>query len=265
MFDDFFLRAIVGGLGVALVAGPLGCFIVWRRMAYFGDALAHAALLGVALGLLIGSGPTVGVIAVAALAALTLFGLERLRLLAGDTLLGIISHSALALGLVVLALMTELRVDLLAYLFGDVLAVSRTDLAVIWLAGAVVLVVLMLVWRPLIAGTVDPDIARAEGLPTERARLAFMLMIALTVAVAMKIVGVILVTSLLIIPAATVRRFARGPETMAILAAVAGAMSVLAGLAGSLYFDTPSGPSIVVAAALGFVISLAVAPMVEIS
>jgi zinc transport system permease protein len=263
MFDDFFVRAIAGGLGVALVAGPLGCFIVWRRMAYFGDALAHAGLLGVALGLLAGAGPTAGVVAVAVLAALALFGLERLRLIAGDTLLGIVSHSALAVGLVVLALMSQLRVDLMAYLFGDVLAVSRTDLVVIWGAGAAVIATLVLIWRPLVAGTVDPDIARAEGLPADRARLAFMLMIALTVAIAMKIVGVILVTSLLIIPAATVRRLAGSPEAMAILAAAAGAGAVLVGLTASLYLDTPSGPSIVVAAALGFVISLAVAPLAK--
>jgi zinc transport system permease protein len=256
MFDDFFVRALVGGLGVALVAGPLGCFIVWRRMAYFGDALAHSALLGVALGLAVGIGPTSGVLVIAVAVAVALVMLERLQVVASDTALGILSHSALAVGLVALALMDWVRVDLLSYLFGDILAVSRTDLILIWGAGAAILAGLAFIWRPLLAATVDLDIARAEGLPADAVRLVFMLLIAATVAIAMKIVGVILITALLIIPAAAARPFSATPERMAFIAALAGAVAVIAGLVFSLTFDAPSGPSIVVASGLLFALAV---------
>lgn len=247
--DDFLLRALLGGAGLALVAGPLGCVVVWRRMAYFGDTLSHSALLGVALGFLFGIGLNTGVALVCVGIAVLLSLLQEQRRLATDTLLGIISHSALSLGLIALALMESLRVDLLAYLFGDILAVTRSDLAWIWGGGAVVLLILALIWRRLLALTVDPDLARVEGMPVGRIRLTFMLLIAGTIALAMKIVGILLVTSLLIIPAAAARRFARGPEEMAVLAAATGLLAVAAGLGLSLGADLPTGPAIVAAAA----------------
>jgi zinc transport system permease protein len=248
MLDDFFVRAVLGGVGVAAAAGPLGCFVVWRRMAYFGDTIAHAALLGIALGLLIEIGPTAGVVAVTLVVSGLLLLFERLGRAPSDALLGILAHASLSIGLVVLGLIFWVRVDLLAYLFGDILAVSRSDLLVIWIGAAVVLLGLVMLWRPLLAATVAEDIARAEGVPTDLARVAFMLMIALTVAFAMKVVGVLLVTSLLIIPAATASRFARTPGKMAAVAALIGALAVLAGLFLSDGLDTPAGPSIVVAA-----------------
>lgn len=256
MLDDFFWRALIGGIGVALVAGPLGCFIVWRRMAYFGDTMAHAALLGVALALLLEIHITAGVFAVAAAVAFALVLLQRQNALPTDALLGILSHSTLALGLVMVAFMAWVRIDLLSYLFGDLLAVSPLDIAVIWGGGAVVLAILAAVWRPLLAGTVSEELAAAEGLSPERARLVFMLLMAGVIAIAMKIVGILLITSLLVIPAATARRFAAGPERMALLAAGIGALAVALGLFGSLHFDTPSGPSVVVAALLLFLLSL---------
>jgi zinc transport system permease protein len=157
---------------------------------------------------------------------------------------------------VLLAFMTWVRVDLVSFLFGDILAVSRSDIDVIWGGGVLVLIALVYLWRPLIASTVSEDIAEAEGLSPKRARLYFMLLLALVIAIAMKIVGILLITSLLIIPAAAARRFASTPEMMAVLSAVAGAVAVVAGLFGSLRFDTPSGPSIVVAALAIFVLSL---------
>jgi len=253
MLDDFFTRAILAGVGVALVAGPLGCFIVWRRLAYFGDTLSHSALLGVALALLFEVNITFAVFGVAAAVALSLLLLQKRATLSSDSLLGLLSHSSLALGLVVLAFMTWVRVDLMGFLFGDILAVSVTDIAIIYGGGVIILVVLVLIWRPLFAATVNTDLAEAEGLRPQRANVVFMLLMALVIAIAMKIVGVLLITALLIIPAATARRFARGPEQMAILAAVIGTAAVIAGLFGSLEWDTPSGPSIVVAA-LGYFI-----------
>jgi zinc transport system permease protein len=256
MLDDFFVRALLAGIGVALVAGPLGCFVVWRRMAYFGDTMAHSALLGVAVGFLLELAPTVGVIAVTAATALALLALQRRREMAADTLLGILSHSSLSIGLVVISLMVWLRIDLFGYLFGDVLAVGIGDLIRIYTGGLVALAALAIVWRPLLALTIDEDLARAEGVRAGPVSVAFMLLIALVIAIAMKIVGVLLITSLLIIPAAAARRVARTPEQMAVAAALAGALAVCLGLYGSLAFDTPSGPSIVVAALMLFLASL---------
>ncbi len=248
----FLWRALAAGIGVALIAGPLGSFVVWRRMAYFGDTLAHSALLGIALGFLLGIDLQIGVAAVCVALALLLVALQRQQVLAADTLLGILSHSALSIGLVAVAFMRGLRVDLMGYLFGDILAVGLADLAWIYGGAALALAILAAIWRPLLAMTVHEELARAEGVPVVAVRLAFMLVMALTVAIAMKVVGVLLITSLLIIPAATARRFARTPEQMAMLAALVGSLAVAGGLAGSLAFDTPSGPSVVVCAAALF-------------
>jgi zinc transport system permease protein len=256
MLDDFFVRAIVAGVGVALVAGPLGCFIVWRRLAYFGDTLSHSALLGVALALILQVNITAAVFAVSALVALSLLGLQRRASLSSDSLLGLLAHSSLALGLVALAFLPSVRVDLMGFLFGDILAVSIPDLAVIYLGGATVVLVLAFVWRPLFAATVNYELAEAEGMRPDRANVIFMLLMATVIAISMKIVGVLLITALLIIPAATARRMARGPEAMALIAAVLGVVSVVAGLFGSLEWDTPSGPSIVVAALILFLLAL---------
>lgn len=256
VIDDFLWRALAAGFGVVMIAGPLGCFIVWRRMAYFGDSLAHSALLGIALGLLLGIDLTLGIAAGALGIALLLLALQQQRKLASDTLLGILAHAGLALGLVVLSFFETLRVDLLAYLFGDVLAVAWGDLIWIYGGGLLALAALIAIWRPLLSITAHEELARAEGVPVLAVHLVFVVLIAMVIATAMKIVGVLLITSLMIIPAATARGFARSPEQMAIGAVLAGALSVLLGLGGSLAWDTPSGPSVVVAALLLFVASL---------
>ncbi len=260
MFDDFFVRAMVAGIGVALMAGPLGCFVVWRRMAYFGDTMAHSALLGVALSLLFQLNLIVSVFIVASLVSLLLLFLQRRQALSADALLGILSHSALAFGLVIVAFMTWVRIDLVAFLFGDILAVSVSDIYLIWGGGVVVLFAIAYLWKPLLASTVNAELAEAEGMRPERSKLLFMLLMALVIAIAMKIVGIMLITSLLIIPAATARRFSSTPEIMAVLASVIGAVAVVGGLMGSLHYDTPSGPSIVVAAVMLFILSLLPAP-----
>lgn len=256
MLDDFFVRAILGSVGVAAMAGPLGCFVVWRRMAYFGDTTAHAALLGIGLGITLGIDLTIGVAAVTISVALLLLAMERNTGLALDTLLGILAHSSLALGVIVIALSPSLRVDLTAYLFGDVLSVSVSDLAVIFSLAVVVLAVLAVIWRKLVAATMDEELAAAEGINPARYRIALVLLLAIVIAVAMKVVGVLLVTALLIIPAAAARRLSSSPEQMAIVSVCLAIGAAVGGLYLSLYFDTPSGPSIVIAAALIFSVSL---------
>jgi zinc transport system permease protein len=251
MLDDFLFRALLAGVGVALATGPLGAFVVWRRMAYFGDSTAHAAILGVALALAfdlpIGLGTLVvslGVaVAVATLAA---------RGWAMDTTLGVLAHSALAFGLLAVSFVPEARTDLSAYLFGDILAVSRTDLGFIWLGALAVVALLVWRWSALLTATLNEDLAAASGIDPDRERLVLTLALALTVAVALKVVGALLIAAMLIIPAAAARGLARSPETMAIIASAVGAMAVAGGLGLSLRMDTPAGPSIVAVAAIAF-------------
>jgi len=247
--ENFLLAALLGGLGVALVAGPLGTVIVWRRMAYFGETLAHAALLGLSLGILLSWPMQWSVMGVCVILALTLSQLQQERNLSNDTWLGILAHSTLAIGLVVMTYLEGVRVDLLGYLFGDILALDQYDLLWIYMGGAIVLLGLVFIWRPLIAWIVDEELAIVEGVPVNIVRTVLMVLIALVIAVAMKIVGVLLIAALMIIPAATARQFARTPEGMAIGASIFGGLAVLAGLALSFWLDIPAGPAIVVGAA----------------
>ncbi len=255
MLDDFLVRALLAGIGLALVAGPAGCFIVWRRLAYFGETIAHSALLGVALAILVDLDLTIGIFVIASLVVLVMFYLESRDTLPTDTLLGLLAHGGLALGLVILSFFPNMRVDLQALLFGDILAVSRADLAVIWIGGGIALGVLRLIWRPLLAATVSVDLARAAGLNPDRERLIFGIFLAAVIAAAIKVVGVLLIVALLVIPAATARRFASSPERMALGAATLGSIAVAGGLFASANLDTPSGPSIVVVALILFVVT----------
>jgi zinc transport system permease protein len=251
LLDGFLARAMLAGAGVALTAGPLGCFVLWRRMAYFGDATAHATLLGVALSLAISAPVVAGAVVVAAAMGLILTALVE-RGHGEDALLGVLSHSALAAGLVAVSVTPGVRTDLSVYLFGDILAVGRGDLALIAGGAALVLGVLAWRWDRLLTATLDPDLARAGGVDPVRERLILTLGLAVVVAVAIEVVGALLITALLIIPAAAARPFAATPERMAALAAGIGAGSALAGLWASWTFDTPAGPSIVCAAAVAF-------------
>ena len=263
MLDDFFIRAVVGGTGVALLAGPLGCFIVWRRLAYFGDTLSHSALLGVAMALLLNMNITLTVFVISVAVSMLLILLQRRASLSSDALLGLLAHATLAVGLVVLAFMTWVRVDLMGFLFGDILAITAGDIAIIWGGGLVVLALVSFIWKSLLASTVSYEIAVAEGLRPDLANFFFMVLLAGVIAISMKIVGVLLITALLIIPAATARRFSGNPEIMAVMASILGAGSVWLGLEGSLKWDTPAGPSIVVAALAFFIISVLPLPKLK--
>lgn len=251
---DFIVRALLAGLSVALVAGPLGCFVVWRRMAYFGDTLAHSALLGIGLGLLVEADLQLAVIAGCVVVALLLGLMERQARLATDTLLGILAHGSLAIGLVVLSF-SEVQVDLLNYLFGDLLTVGLRDLA--WIAGMslAALAVLLLFWNRFLSITLHRELAQVEGLDAGKLQLVLMLLVALVVAVSMKIIGVLLITALLVIPPAAARNLARTPETMAALASLFGCLAVLGGMGASFWWDTPTGPSVVVAAVCLFALA----------
>ncbi|MGI9251538.1 MAG: iron chelate uptake ABC transporter family permease subunit [Pseudohongiellaceae bacterium] len=251
---NFFLYALLAGLAVAAVAGPLGSLIVWRRMAYVGDTLAHSTLLGIAIGLLTGGNLQLAILLTALVFAALLTLLERKPTLASDTILGILAHSSLALGVLVLALTSSLRVDLESYLFGALLTINTSDL--IWVLAATIIAALTLfrLWNAFLATTVHAELAQVEGHNTPRLKLILSLLIALTIAVSMKIVGVLLITSLLIIPPAAARRLSSTPEQMALLASIIGCLSVILGLLLAFYANIPVGPTIVVVATVFFVV-----------
>lgn len=257
MLDDFLVRAGLAAVGLSLATGPLGSFVVWRRMAYFGDATAHAAVLGVALALATDLPIGIGTLTVALAMAVTVAGLSA-RGWAMDTTLGVLAHSALAFGLVAVSFFPTVRTDLSSYLFGDILAVSRPELGLVWLGSLVVLCLLAWRWQRLLTATLSEDLAHAAGINPDRERLVLVLALALVVAVALKIVGALLIAAMLIIPAAAARSFARTPEAMAGAAMLLGAVSGLGGLGLSLWQDTPTGPSIIVVAAALFALSTAI-------
>ncbi|MDJ0627940.1 MAG: iron chelate uptake ABC transporter family permease subunit [Rhodobacter sp.] len=254
LLDSFLVRAVLAGLGVALAAAPLGCFVVWRRMAYFGDATAHASILGVALALAMSISVFAGALAVALAMATTVSALSG-RGYAVDTLLGVLAHSSLAFGLVAVSFLQGVRIDLMAYLFGDILAVDRTDLALIWVGAILVLALIRWRWSALLTATLNPDLAYAGGIDPRREQMVLTVALALVVAAAIKVVGALLIAALLLIPAAAARPFATTPERMAMIAALLGGVSACAGLWLSYRFDTPTGPTIVCTAAGLFALS----------
>jgi zinc transport system permease protein len=254
MLEPFFIKAIVAGIGVAIMCGTLGCFVAWQRLAYFGDTIAHAALLGVVLSLMMDSSMDFGIIAVSLGLAASVAYFERHKQLASDTLLGIAAHGALAISLVLLSF-SSITVDIGGYLFGDILAVNWNDIALIYVVTAAILFAVKHLWRDLMRVTLHADIAKVEGVNVARTKLFLMLLIALAVAVSIKIVGMLLITALLIIPAAIARYFSATPLDMIKFSTIAGVVAVTVGLGGSLTWDTPSGPSIIVAALVVFLVA----------
>ena len=253
--DDFIIRALLAGLAIAVIAGPLGVFVLWRRMAYFGDTLSHSAILGVALGFLLSINLNVGILASTLTVAVLLILSERQKSIGSDTILGIMAHSALSLGIILISFVKSVRVNIDAWLFGDILAISWNDVWLISAALIIVSLIMFFIWNDLLSITVHEDLARVEGVRVGLISAIYTILIAILVAVAMKVVGALLVTALLIIPAAAARKLSKTPEQMAILAIVSGIISVLAGLTASFLWDTPAGPSIVMAATGLFLLS----------
>ena len=256
MLNDFFIRALIAGIGIALVTGPIGCFIIWRRLSFFGDTLSHSALLGVTIGFFFDINVAVSVFLISSAIALVLLKLQKTTKLPGDALLGLLAHSSLAVGLVVISFLSSIRFDIMGLLFGDILAVNEIDLLIIWLGGAMILLILKIIWKPLFASTVNNELAEAEGMNPERANAIFTILLAAIIAISIKIVGLLLITGMLIMPAAMSRNISNNPQQMVKLSVVGGLLSVLIGLFSSLQFNSPSGPSIITAALVLFSFTL---------
>ena len=256
MFDDFIVRAFAAGIGLAFITGPLGCFIVWRRLSYFGDTIAHSALLGVVIAYALNFNLIIAVFVVSCLLALSLLFLQKRTNLPDDALLGLLAHSVLAIGLVLLGILSFIRIDLMGLLFGDILSVNVTDLLFVWIGGGIVLIVLILIWRPLFAGTVNLELAKAEGLNPDLANAIFTLLIASVIAISIKIVGILLITGLLIIPASASRNLSSTPIQMAIISSIIGVASVVLGIQTSMIWNTPTGPTILTITLGAFILTL---------
>lgn len=253
---DFMLRALIAGMGIAVIAGSLGVFVVWRRMAYFGEAMAHSSLLGVVLGVALGVMPWVTVMIVSALVAVLLFVMERSGRATMDSAIGVIAHGSLAVGLVILAFLDNRQISLFSYLFGDILATTTGDL---WLTGAGVIGVLGVLyglWNNLLSVVVNEELAQVEGVSVTRTKIIHLLLLSVTIALAMKVVGVLMIVALLIVPASAARNIARSPENMAVLAVGIGCLSVIFGLGLAYYHDTPAGPSIAATSVVLFLVSM---------
>ncbi|MET0155220.1 MAG: iron chelate uptake ABC transporter family permease subunit [Rickettsiales bacterium] len=250
--DPFIWRAALAGVGVAVACGPVGCFVVWRRMAYFGDSLAHGSMLGVALGLFVGVGAQWGTAISAVAFAALLLRLQRKRALGADALLGIMAHSALSFGMIAAALLFRGGINVDRYLFGDMLAASSADLVPVYAAAFLSVFLTLRYWPSLMLSSVNEDLAAAEGVNVDRMRSLVTVMAAMAVAAAVQTTGMLLVTSLLIVPAASARQVTRSPGAMAAVATIIGCASVLAGLGLSLRFDVPSGPAVVAVGASAF-------------
>jgi zinc transport system permease protein len=258
MYLDFVERAVIAGVGIALVAGPLGSVIVWRRMANFGDALAHSTLLGLCLAVLLNIHLYIGLTSVCILVACLLALCSQKRELANDTLLSMLAYTTLAIGLTLATILKGVRIDLLSYLYGDILAVDKVDIIWIYSVAVIAIFVLIMIWRFVLSMIVHEDLARVEGTPVALTQWILIIMTAIVFAVAMKLVGILLMTALLIIPASAARQIARTPEQMAIFASFLGMVAVFLGIIASGYWDWPAGPAIVMASMLIFLLILAV-------
>ena len=256
MFDDFFIRALIAGVGIAIIAGPLGCLVIWRRLSYFGDTLSHSALLGVTLAYVFSINITLSVFIISSVVAILLINLQKRTKLAGDSLLGLLAHSTLAIGLVLIGFLSSIRFDLMGLLFGDILAVTTDDIALVWIGGIIILGILYFIWKSLFSATVNYDLAAAEGMRPEISNLIFTLLLAGVIALSIKMIGALLITGLLLIPAAIARNLSNSPKQMIIVAILAGIASVVLGLFTSLELNTSSGPSIVVVSLALFILSL---------
>ena len=262
--DDFLVRSILAGLMMVSIAAPMGCLMVWQRLAFLSDTLGHAAVLGVGIGLLLEVNPMFGVLAVVILIVFSLSQVANFNNALSETTLAIISHTGLAGGLILLGALPSNSVSLEAILFGDLLATTRSDLLMILVTTLILLVLLIRHWRPFVALSVSREIAQAEGISVRKEQFLMYMMIALLVAVLMKVMGVLLIAAMLVIPTTSARLLSQNPEQMVWFSAAFGILSLAGGITGSFQFDWQTGPSIVLSATIFLVVTLLVTRQISL-
>ena len=258
LLDDFVIRALIAGIFMVSIAAPMGCLMVWQRLAFLSDTLGHAAVLGVGIGIGLQLHPMFGVLAVVLLIVLSLSRVNNFNNALSETALAIISHSGLAAGLILLGTLPNRNISLESILFGDLLATSVNDLMMIAITVAVLVFLLLHHWRSFVAVSVSREIAQAEGIEVRKTQFLMYLMIALLVAVMMKVMGVLLIAAALVIPTSSARLVSRSPEQMVLFSAIFGMGSLAGGMTSSFHFDWQTGPAIVLSAAVLLVITLVV-------
>jgi zinc transport system permease protein len=261
--DDFLLRAVLAGLIMVVIAAPMGCLMVWQRLAFLSDTLGHAAVLGVGLGLMLQLEPIFGVLAVALVIVFSLSRVSSFNSALSETTLAIISHTGLAGGIILVGLLPGPAVNLEAILFGDLLATTSADLLNLLLTTVLLLVLLLRHWRAFVAVSVSREIAQAEGIEVRRIQFLMYIMIALLVAVMMKVMGVLLIAAMLVIPTTSARLFSRSPEQMVYISGLYGLFALGGGITSSFHFDWQTGPAIVVSATVLLLLTLAVTRVIK--
>ncbi len=256
--DDFLVRSVIAGLIMVAIAAPMGCLMVWQRLAFLSDTLGHAAVMGVGLGLLLEVTPVFGVLAVALLIVFSLNRVDSFNSALSETTLAIISHTGLAGGIILVGLLPAQSVNLEAILFGDLLATTSADLVRLLITTLVLLLLLLHHWRSFVAVSVSREIAQAEGIEVRKVQFLMYIMIALLVAVMMKVMGVLLIAAMLVIPTTSARLFSRSPEQMVAVSALYGLGALAGGIGSSFQFDWQTGPAIVVCATLLMLVTLAI-------
>jgi zinc transport system permease protein len=254
--DDFLVRSVLAGLIMVTIAAPMGCLMVWQRLAFLSDTLGHAAVFGVGLGLMLNLAPIAGVLAVALLIVFSLSRVSNFNSALSETTLAIISHTGLAGGIILVGLLPAQTVNLESILFGDLLATTPADLLHMLVTTAVLLILLAHHWRGFVALSVSREIAQAEGIEVRKLQFLMYAMIALLVAVMMQVMGVLLIAAMLVIPTTSARLFSRGPEQMVMLSALYGLGALAGGITSSYQFDWQTGPAIVVSASALLLLTL---------
>ena len=263
LLDDFVVRSVIAGLLMITIAAPMGCLMVWQRLAFLSDTLGHAAVLGVGLGLWLQLHPMVGVLAVVVLIVISLSRVVSFNNALSETTLAVISHSGLAAGLILLGTMPSQTISLESILFGDLLATTVTDLGLIFATVVILVFLLLQHWRSFVAVSVSREVAQAEGIEVRRLQFLMYLMIALLVAVMMKVMGVLLIAAVLVIPTSSARLLSKSPEQMVLISALFGAASLGGGMLSSFQFDWQTGPAIVLSAAVLLIVTLLVKRLVR--
>jgi zinc transport system permease protein len=251
MMDQFLINAIIGGISIAAIAGLLGSFVLWKNMSYFGDALSHSSLLGVTIGILLNINLTIAVIAISAIFAL-IFSINKVKY-SSDSILGILSYSALSLA-VIIASYSKISIDLMSYLFGDILAINAEDIYYLILCAIFISSWFYYNWSKLILLCVSSELLNSEGGNVQALKLGFSLILALFIAISFKIVGIFLITAMLIIPASSALVISRSPFQMVINSIIIGCFSIIIGMGLAISLDFPTGPAIIISSLGMFIV-----------
>ena len=244
IFDPLLLKLFFAGFGIAISAAVIGVFVLWKKMAYFSDAISHATIFGLAFAAIIEVMPIYGVIFCSIIFCLLMFYLAHQKFYSNDVVIGISSYILLALGLILIAVFS-VNVNLHLYLFGDLLVINNSDIFLIYFSLIIVLIAVFCGYKKMLMICINDDLAKISGIKTDKIQLQFLLLLAFLVAILVKIIGILLITSMLVMPAAIARIYAKNPLAMIILSIIFAIISVALGIISAFIFDLPIAAAII--------------------